>query len=216
MHLKRAMKTIPLVTLVMLVPEVAYAQTASSTSSTAAEPAAANIERFIVDSNSDRFRVHIPSAHDAHPQRNVPGPWVSMVSNPPLMFGGPLLQVQGMQSAPRAPLTPLDRELESRFVARRTVGGILIGLSSPFLITGVWLLSVAASVDASNEGLAGAFIVGAAAGFLGITSTAIGVGLFIPGLVYAVSDPPRPDSAAMRLRPTLHVGPRGASLSMSF
>lgn len=194
----------PFVAASLLCSEVALAQSSTS----ASLPSSASTS----PAGSERFRVRLPSTQAAPAPRPMPGPWVSMVPSDPFSLRGP--SFQGLRTMPFSLQAATDPAMESRFVARRTVGGVLLGLSSPFLVTSGWLFYQVSGISAGPYGVG--LLVGAGGVFLGVTSLLIGAGLFIPGLVYSVTDPPPPESAMYRLRPTLHVRPDGVGLSMSF
>jgi hypothetical protein len=198
----------------LLLSNVAMAQTAASTSTSEIDSSAEHHQAAPNSTDAEPLRLPIRIERDTQVQRNAPGPLLSNVySDPRYVRISPFLGQQAVGFAPQSP--PKDPQMESRFIARRTVAGILLGLSSPFLVSGIVLLADASSHPSSDPfSISGA--VDAVESGLGILSFLVGAGLFIPGLVMAVTDPPQPEGVALRYKPKLHIGPGSVGVSMSF
>lgn len=84
---------------------------------------------------------------------------------------------------------------------RKVAGGILLGASGTVILGSVALM---ASGGSTHD------IV---ANFFGVVGCGIGVGLFIPGIILVAASDYKSNA---RLRPTLHVLPNGAAMTMTF
>ncbi len=104
------------------------------------------------------------------------------------------------------PTSAADAELERLTVRRRIRGGLLLGFSSPLLVTGT--MAFTAVADGRAGPLAGFALLG------GIMFVGGGLGMAIPGIIFLTTDPKLPNHQAYR--PSIKVGPTGINFSGAF
>ncbi|UQA55102.1 hypothetical protein [Polyangium aurulentum] len=107
-----------------------------------------------------------------------------------------------MQDVERVQVEYFDREK-----AYKMPGGTLLGLSSPFVVTGVALLVSGASSQSDFSGLMAVY---------GLFIGGIGLGIAIPGIVLVAIDPKPPGARSARLHPKIDVTPGGMRFSTAF
>ena len=106
----------------------------------------------------------------------------------------------------RMPLARPTSHDDGEFVRRRVKGGLLLGFSTPLLVSGGALIAV--GMDKGGEGAILAFLAGC-------SLVGGGLGMAVPGIYMLATDPPKYQGYA-RIQPTLHVSPTGVQLSTSF
>ena len=104
------------------------------------------------------------------------------------------------------PTSAADAELERLTVRRRISGGLLVGFSSPLLVTGTMAFALAGR---GSDPLTGLVVL------TGIGMTVGGLGMFIPGVIFLSTKPTLPDRQA-QYRPSIKVGPAGINFSGAF
>jgi hypothetical protein len=94
---------------------------------------------------------------------------------------------------------------DGEFVRRRVKGGLLLGFSTPLLVSGGAVIHLATDHGSTKE----------IPFLLGCSIIAGGLGMAVPGIYMLVTDPP-PYQFNARIQPTLRVGPTGVQFSTSF
>lgn len=130
-------------------------------------------------------------------------PMKARIEGDALLVNSPLgPQAFRLQDVGPAEVTYYDKEK-----VYKMPGGTLVGVGSPFLVTGLVLF-----VAGLSEGGFG----GGVATLVGLSSTGVGLAFFIPGVVLLSLDPKPPGAQAASAGPRLEVGPGGMRFSTTF
>jgi hypothetical protein len=121
-----------------------------------------------------------------------------------LTVTGPL----GPRTFRMADVRAVEVEYYDKEKAYKIPGGTLLGVGSPFLLTGVVFTTAAVMADSGyGQGLAFVF---------GLVSTGVGLSFAIPGIVLISLDPKPPGAPTASVRPKIQVGPSGLHFSTAF
>jgi len=154
-------------------------------------------------------------------QINTPQGWVPVGPRFYTRVNGPFFEIMDpggirgfpLASIPKASVTYADVSL-----SRKYTGGALVGAGTPLAVLGIIGIASGSEIAGRGSGIGGLF-TGAVGGFvavLGFVGVAGGLGLAIPGVFMLATNPPKPRGDQAKLQPELHIGPRGASLTVSF
>jgi hypothetical protein len=136
---------------------------------------------------------------------------------------GPFFEIMdpvGVRGFPLAANPTANVQYANAKIARNVTGGVLIGVGAPVAILGIVGLSVGADIAGRSSGDPLGTLVGGTAGvfigFLGFLGVAGGAALTIPGIYMVATNPAKPERSQAKVQPQLHIGPRGASVSVAF
>jgi hypothetical protein len=129
-----------------------------------------------------------------------------------------IMDPAGVRGFPLATTPPASVVYTDATMGRKITGGVLVGVGTPLAVLGVIGIVAGSDIASSSSGLGGLFTgtIGVFVGFLGVVGVGGGLGMAIPGVVMLATNPSKPRTDQAKLQPELHLGPRGASLKVTF
>jgi hypothetical protein len=154
-------------------------------------------------------------------QVNTPEGWVPIGPMFYTRVNGPFFEIMdpvGIRGFPLASIPSASVTYADESLGRKYTGVALVATGTPLAVLGGIGIAAGSDIVSRSSGIGGLF-TGAFGGFvaiLGFVGVAGGLGMAIPGVVMLATNPSKPRGDQAKLQPELHLGPGGASLTVSF